>query len=354
MSALNERQSKILEIIKQEESISSSGVFRQISRNKKISLITIKRDLDILVNNRYLERIGKGRSVVYVKTIKGSLLTPVDIEKFNLSEPDIREGRNSFNFSLFNDFPKDIFSLEEIKSLNQATSRYRKKIEGVDNIIQIKELERFVIELSWKSSKIEGNTYTLLDTEKLIKEGIPAEGHPEKEAVMILNHKKAFYFILENINYIREKGTNISFIEKVHELIIKDLEISQGLRNKPVGIIGTKYKPLDNKYQIREALEALILLIKKMDDPYSKALILLAGFSYIQPFEDGNKRTARLLGNAILLSENCAPLSYRSVDEKIFREATLVFYEINSILSLKNIFINQYLFSTDNYLINLS
>jgi Fic family protein len=119
-----------------------------------------------------------------------------------------------------------------------------------------------------------------------------------------------------------------------------------------VGITGTKYKPLDNKYQIKEALDSLIKLINSTSDPYSKALITLAGISYIQPFEDGNKRVSRLVSNAILLSKNCAPLSYRNTDENEYKKAMLIFYEKNSLSFIKQIFVEQYLFSTKNYLVD--
>ncbi len=90
-----------------------------------------------------------------------------------------------------------------------------------------------------------------------------------------------------------------------------------------------------------------------MENAFSKALTILLGISYIQPFEDGNKRVARLLCNAALLSDDCAPLSYRSVDENNYRESILVFYEKNSLMPMKKIFIEQYLFSADNYLVGV-
>lgn len=102
-------------------------------------------------------------------------------------------------------------------------------------------------------------------------------------------------------------------------------------------------------HQIREGLEALLAAIARVETPYAKALMALLGISYLQPFEDGNKRTARLLANAILLAYGCAPLSYRSVDEGEYREATLVFYEINSIIPFKKIFTDQYDFAARTY-----
>lgn len=138
-------------------------------------------------------------------------------------------------------------------------------------------------------------------------------------------------------------------MEELHAILVKDLNVRFGLREKLVGVIGSKYQPLDNVHQIKDAIEALSALISKMQTPYAKALIALIGISYIQPFEDGNKRTARLMANAVLLAHKLAPLSYRSVEENEFREAMLVFYEINSIIPMKRIFIEQYNFAARNY-----
>lgn len=349
MFDLNKRQVNILNKMPEEMGISSSDIFKLLNEN--FSLITIKRDLDYLVEIKYLERNGKGRSTKYKKTICGLLFMPIDASSYNKVEPDVRVGNNTFNFSLFEKFPLNIFSEEEKKILDSSTKKYKERIKKINSIVQNKELERFVIELSWKSSKIEGNTYTLLDTERLIREGVRAKGHNKDEATMILNHKKALDFILENIDVLRRKGINNSFVEKVHELLTFELGVSRGVRSGLIGIIGTKYKPLDNKFQISEALNYLYKKVNEMEDPYSKALTLLVGISYIQPFEDGNKRASRLLCNAILLANGCAPLSYRSVDENNYRESILVFYEKNSLMPMKEIFVTQYLFSADNYLV---
>lgn len=170
---------------------------------------------------------------------------------------------------------------------------------------------------------------------------------------MILNHKKAFYFILDNMKSFEKEGVTIVFLEKVHEIIVEQLGVSRGIRNGLVGIVGTKYKPLDNRYQIKEALESLCELVNKMENVYSSALAILVGLSYIQPFEDGNKRTARLVCNAVLLAKNCAPLSYRSIDENTYKKSILAFYEKNSLLPMRKIFMEQYLFSTQNYLVSM-
>jgi Fic family protein len=129
-------------------------------------------------------------------------------------------------------------------------------------------------------------------------------------------------------------------LEELHAILVKDLSV-----------VGSAYRPLDNIYQIAEAVEALGRAISKISAPCAKALIVLLGISYVQPFEDGNKRTARLAANAVLLAYGLAPLSYRSVEEDDYREAMLVFYELNSIMPFQKIFIDQYKFATQNYAI---
>jgi len=118
--------------------------------------------------------------------------------------------------------------------------------------------------------------------------------------------------------------------------------ITTGLRNHSVGITGTSYLPLDNTWQIQEALEKLIEALEKVTFPLEKALIAGTMLSYIQPFADGNKRTSRMLANAILLAWDFYPLSYRSVNEDEYKKALILFYEQNSIYKLKDIFIDQY------------
>ena len=112
-------------------------------------------------------------------------------------------------------------------------------------------------------------------------------------------------------------------IMDLHALVVAGMSVATGIRKSPVGIIGTAYRPLDNEYQLREALEAGTAAIQKLDNPFSQALAAILIISYIQPFEDGNKRTARLLGNAMLLAADACPLSFRTVDEGDYKKATI-------------------------------
>ena len=345
---INQKQKIILAIIIENGLMSSSAVHSAMLKiGKEISLVTVKRALSEMATLKLLKISGSGPSTGYEISELGRILFPIDAKKYCAIEPDKRFGLSRYNFNLLSSLSFDVFDKSEIQSLKVATAKYKKRTKDLSNVIQKKELERLVIELAWKSSKIEGNTYTLLDTEKLILENKEAHGHDKKEAFMILNHKDAFDFIYQNKEFFQT--LNRKNLEKLHEILVKNLDINIELRQRSVGIIGSKYQPLDNGYQIAEAVDHLSVAISKIESPYAKALIALLGISYIQPFEDGNKRTARLMANALLLAYGLTPLSYRSVDENDYREATLVFYELNSIISFKKIFINQYEFAATNY-----
>lgn len=326
----------------------SSEIHEKILRQgDDLSLVTVKRSLSEMVEAGLLVISGAGRTTSYSVSNLARVFFTIDAKKYIEIEPDKRFGSSKYNFNLFSEFPEDIFDDDELKVIDQATENYRHKTEDLSDIIEEKELLRLIIELSWKSSKIEGNTYTLLDTEKLIVDKKEAQGHDKKEAIMILNHKDAFNFIRENSKEF--KTLTPLNLEKLHSILVMDMGVSFGIRNRIVGVTGSKYQPLDNKYQIQEAIEDLSGAISRAKTPYAKAILALVGIGYIQPFEDGNKRTGRLMANALLLSHGYAPLSYRSVEESDYREAILVFYEINSIIPFKKIFIDQYKFAANNY-----
>lgn len=345
---ITRKEQKLLGLFLKEDLLGSSEVHNRLLRDgEDVSLVTVKRNVSRMAGAGLLDISGQGRSRVYGISAFGRMFSNVDASIYCADEPDKRYGLDHFNHGLLLAVPSEVFLSAERSVLEQATYDYRRRTEDLPPAIVKKEFERLIIELSWKSSKIEGNTYTLLDTEKLILEHKEAPGHDKKEATMILNHKNAFAFIHEHVKEF--SVLTRANLEEVHRLLVRDLSVGFGLRQKPVGVIGSKYRPLDNVYQIKEAVDTLVAAVAKAETPYTKALMALLGISYIQPFEDGNKRTARLMANALLLAHECAPLSYRSVEEKDYREAMLVFYELNSLAPFKIIFIEQYAFAAKNY-----
>ena len=164
---------------------------------------------------------------------------------------------------------------------------------------------------------------------------------------MILNHKNAIDYILENPNEFKILGEEK--IIKLHHLLTKDLEVTSGLRNSKVAITGTEFRPLADSASIKEALAKAIKLVNAFDFPLAKALLALALISYIQPFVDGNKRTARTLANAVLIASDYYPLSYRNQDEVEYLKAMVLFYETNNLYHLKKIVVDKYKFALGNY-----
>lgn len=345
---LSEKQQKIVDIMRQGGIMKSSEIYQEmLVGGETVSLVTIKRLLSKMVKLNFLKVRGSSRYTSYELSSLALIFSNIDAKHHCSIEPDKRDGLDHYNFDIFNDFPIDIFDKDELVRLDNATKKYKERVMNLSPAIREKEVERLIIDLSWKSSKIEGNTYTLLDTERLILKNQEAKGHDKKEAIMILNHKDTFNFVRENKAVF--KTMTRSNLEKLHSIMVKDLNIELGLRSRLVGITGSKYRPLDNIYQITEAVESLSSAISRMKISYAKAFLVLLGVSYIQPFEDGNKRTARLMTNAILLSNGNSPMSYRSTDEIDYKEATIVFYETNSIVPFKEIFIEQYEFACENY-----
>jgi Fic family protein len=344
---LNKRQDAILTFIETNKTTSIGQIFEHIQQNiGEVTRITIFRDLEKMLKLNLIERQGAGRSVFYRLSSQYSILKKVDVEKYFAVESDQREIRGKFNFDIFEQL-RNIFADAEKKKLSELNEIYRKKIKDTSADALKKEIERLNIDFSWKSSKIEGNTYSLLETEQLIKNQKEAAGHSKEEATMILNHKKALEYIGSNKKEFQT--LSVPKIENVHSLLVDGLNVTKKLRKTLVGITGTNYKPLDNEFQIKEALEKTCKSVNETKDTFEKAIVLMLLITYIQPFVDGNKRTSRLSGNAILQSFDFCPLSYRSMDEIEYKKAVLLFYEQNNISYFKELFLKQFEFAVENY-----
>jgi Fic family protein len=312
-----------------------------------VSVATLKRDLSALIESGHLSTQGQGRAVTYSITPFGILHRVFGDDYLNTGET-VRNSQTAYNFEAFSYLEHEtLLTKDELDQLDTTTQKFHSVGKTNSETIYRKELERFVIELSWKSSKIEGNTYTLLDTQMLLEFGTESKTNTKEETLMILNHKKAFSYILDLVK--AEKPIAFREVTDVHTLLIEGLGVGSGIRKTAVGITGTAYVPLAYDIQIEEQLRKLVDVCAARQNTYERALALILGISYLQPFEDGNKRTARLMGNSALLAGKLAPLSYRTVDEKKYREAALIFYEQNSIVAMKEIFIEQYIFAAGNY-----
>lgn len=344
---LDDKEIEVIEYLKQHPKSSSKEVFDKV--NSGISYATVKRILSKLTTENLLTTTGKGKATKYFISSAYKLLQPIDVEKYYEKEIDERKIKDSFNFNLITDILQhhDMFSENEIIKLQKLQKTYINNISQLSENEYKKELERLAIDLSWKSSQIEGNTYSLLETERLLKEKETASGKTKDEATMLLNHKETIDFIVAHTDYLIP--LSVSKIEDIHSMLIKELVIERNVRKRRVGISGTNYKPLDNEFQIKEALLNMCVLINSKENIFEKALLTLVLISYIQPFMDGNKRTARIVSNAILINYNYCPISFRTVDSIEYKKAMLLFYEQNNISSMKEIFITQFEFAVNTY-----
>ena len=310
---------------------------------------TLKRLIAALVKNEDIVVEGKARSTRYRLSNRAHLLMPLNLDTYFSQDVDERKVQTSFNFELIRDKMPGVslFTEEERIHLQELHNLFRGHVAEMTPNEYNKEMERLGIDLSWKSSQIEGNTYSLLETERLLRESKTADVKTQEEATMLLNHKYALRFILDNPDYMQE--LTVGRIEDIHTLLTKGLSVDKGIRHRRVGITGTNYHPLDNEFQIREALHDTCDLINSKKDVPEKALLALVLLSYIQAFSDGNKRTARITSNAILIANGCCPLSFRSVDSIDYKKAMLIFYEQNNLYAFKQIFIEQTEFAVREY-----
>lgn len=334
----------VLRYIKDHPGVSSKQIADALAG--EASLATVKRAINELSSSYYINVEGKARATKYYIS---SLFAPVDLDEYYSKEVDERQIQTGYNFDLIPQVLSHVhlFTEQEMSELNALQKQFAQNFSMLPDEQKRKEMERLGIDLSWKSSQIEGNTYSLLETERLLREKQTAAGKTKEEAIMLLNHKDALDFIVANPDYMEH--LTISRIEDIHSLLIKDLSVDRNIRTRRVGITGTNYRPIDNEFQIREALQQTCDLVNSRTNVFEKALFVLVLLSYIQAFNDGNKRIARISSNAILIANSYCPISFRTVDSIDYKKAMLLFYEQNNISAFKQIFIEQFRFAVNTY-----
>lgn len=338
---------QILDFIKLHPQCSSKEIHDGLKNS--VAYATVKRSIQVLLTENFISATGKGKATRYEVSKSYSLVYPIDPKLYFQKEIDEREIKAHFNYTLITETLANVslFTKEQLSHLTNLQNKFKENSSKLSKTEFKKEFERLAIDLSWKSSQIEGNTYSLLETERLLKEQETAAGKTKDEATMLLNHKAALDFILANPKYVQR--LTIKNIEDIHSILIKDLNVARNIRNRRVGISGTNYKPLDNEFQIKEAMDDMCMVLNQRKSVFEKALLLLVLISYIQPFADGNKRTARIISNAILMNYHYCPISFRTVDSIDYKKAMLIFYEQNNISAFKKIFIDQFEFAVKTY-----
>lgn len=328
-------QSRILYAVSRHSPIGITEIEKMVTES--VSRPTLSRYIRELRDHGLITASGFARAVKY-SVAKGGIRA-YDFDTGVYESADTATAQTLFNHALFDSY-EIIFSDDELEKLGETTKQYQAWKEKTPPEYQALAYERCAIEFSWKSSKIEGNTYSLLETEALIKNKTEAEGKPHDDATMILNQKKVFDLI---INGAFPDLLSVQTLTDMHKMLVAALRIPHDLRIAQVGITGTNYVPLYIQSQIREALERPFGLAKKTDNPFQAALFLLAGIAYIQPFADGNKRTSRHMANAILHKNNMPPVAWRTVDEIEYKKCVIAFYELGNIRPLALLWLENYI-----------
>jgi hypothetical protein len=211
-------------------------------------------------------------------------------------------------------------------------------------------LDRLLIDLSWASSRLEGNTYSRLDTQNLIQFGHAAAGKDQLEAQMILNHKAAIEMLVEHAGEIAfDRHTVQNLHALLSDNLLPDAAAGGRLRRTDIAITGSVYQPLAVPQQIEEHFDTLLAKARAIDDPFEQAFFAMVQLPYLQPFDDVNKRTSRLAANIPMIRQNLAPLSFVDVPEDLYISGTLGVYELGRIELLRDVFAWAYERSCQRY-----
>jgi len=316
---------------------------------------TLLRHLRGLMEEGKITRKGQGRATVYLlidktplspstRTLNESTLDhlkqPLSLRKPTGYDHNFLASYTPNSTSYFSQ--SELAKLEEIGSLDdeeQPAGTYARKI-----------LDRLLIDLSWNSSRLEGNTYSLLDTEKLLLLGQPNNQQEAFETQMLINHKSAIEFLVDSANEIEfNRRTLLNLHALLADLLLENPIDVGRLRQHSVGIHGSAYIPLENPHLINDRFEEFVAKANAIQNPYEQSFFALVHIPYIQPFADVNKRVARLASNIPLIRRNRCPLSFIDVsrDDLIF--ATLAIYELNQFGLLKEVYIQAYEKSAERY-----
>lgn len=351
--------------IKTEHFESILEVLRNYPRGAKIT--EIQSGLSSLVPRRTLQRYmvilvkqGKVKAQGQLRGTRYFLSEEIELLPLSIFGKELKDKVNlplqqripvSYNVDfLYSYQPNVTFYLQkEVREkLNKIGQQYKVTVEPGTYVNQI--YQRMLIDLSWNSSRLEGNTYSLLETERLIEFGAEAEGKNALEAQMILNHKEAIEFLVRNANQV---GFNKFTILNVHALLSNNLlpnpKARGALRHIPVGIGGTVYQPTAIPKVIDDCFQHILQIAEQIQDPFEQSFFIMVHIPYLQPFEDINKRVSRLSSNIPFIRHNLSPLSFIDVPKEEYVSGLLAIYELNKIELMRDVYIWAYERSASRY-----
>ena len=324
----------------------------------EVSRRTLQRRLSALVQSGRLITEGGGPSTVYLLPTRGDLnekyipLSPSGAEVRGLvRRPQTERTPVSYNREFL-----DQYRPNESRYLTADTIAYLARIGATADLERPAGtyarhiLNRLLVDLSWASSRLEGNTYSLLDTERLIQFGETAEGKDAIETQMILNHKAAIEFIVDQGDELAfDRQTVLNLHALLSDNLLPDPTAGGRLRRIAVGIHDSVYHPLELPPLIEEYFQQVVDTGAAIHNPFEQAFFAMVHLPYLQPFEDVNKRVSRLAANIPFIRKNLSPLSFMDVPERAYVEGLLGVYELNRVELLRDVFVWAYERSAKRY-----
>jgi hypothetical protein len=329
---------------------------------------TLQRRLDRLVKEKRLVAVGRGRSCHYrVIEEKSPMMLAEEPTQFRVSKSwlsaearvlreHIRQPLGSrmpvgYQGRLLDQYrPNRTFYLDE--ELRRDLAQIGKV--GIDvlpagtHLRQV--MNRLLIDLSWNSSRLEGNTYSLLETQRLLELGESADGRAIEETQMILNHKAAIEMLADQAGEIRfNRYTICNLHALLADNLLSDPAACGRIRSCPVGVSGTVYHPLGVPQQIEERFVEILEKADAISDPFEQSFFVMVHIPYLQPFEDVNKRVSRLAANIPFVRHNLCPLSFIDMEREDYVGSLLAVYELNRLEYLRDVFVWAYRRSCGRY-----
>ncbi len=326
---------------------------------------TVQRRIDTLLQSGHIQADGEGRARRY-------LVAPTEVDKWQShveEDAGIRFSRETlairaevkrpyaqrtpvgYKDAFLDDYhPNQSFYLDtSLRAELAALGRVGASQLPAGTYIR-KIMDRLLIDLSWNSSRLEGNTYSILETQRLLQLGEASEGKHSAEAQMLLNHKAAIELLADQADEI---GFNPYTLCNLHALLADNLMIDPDMcgriRERAVGIGGSVYYPLEGHLRIKERFNQFLIKAEAIEDPFEQAFFAMVHLPYLQAFEDVNKRVSRLAANIPLVRHNLCPLSFADVPQGDYLNAIIAVYELNRIEYLREVFVWAYKRSAMRY-----
>ncbi|MES2345613.1 MAG: Fic family protein [Chlamydiota bacterium] len=314
---------------------------------------TVRRWLNEFVDEGLVEKLGKKRGTKYIATDQSNHSKHTMSSCFGSNSVNaIKQVRRPlyerepvvYNDNWFNAYvPNETFYIQERFRMQLHRTGKRSKNGDPAGTYAHQIFNRLLIDLSYNSSRLEGNTYSLLDTEKLIFEGTSAEGKLDEEKVMILNHKEAIRYLVDIAPRLKVDKENICTLHYLLADGLLEARYAGKVRDHPVRVGGSTYLPFEDPKRLQIQLERIIEKAAKIEDPFEQSLFLLVHISYVQAFSDVNKRTARLSANIPLIMNNLVPLSFNDVDRDDYMSAMIALYELQDVFPIIDLYVFSYM-----------